>query len=358
MKIALIAPISFPISKTFAGGIESFLYKFSQKLLQNGHEVTLFASGDSNVPKVKIIPVCANALRLHDDGSIVFLDHSIKDEMAYTYKLMSNINAEKYDFDIYHFHGYIFLLMAMQNPELVKKALTTIHLPMDSKFITSSREAMGEKIKEINCITISDFQKQQNEYLRIIGRVYNGIDLREFDFRKKSNGYVGWLGRISPEKGVHLAVKMADEHGWDFKIAGKKSVLEYFDGQVRAFLNNKIKYCGELFDKSKSDFYGGCDVFVAPIQWDEPFGLTIVEAMACGTPVVAFNRGSMSELIVDGVTGYLIKPGDLKGFAEAVEKAKLLDRRKCREHVEKNFTLDKMTDEYISIYKKIIEKNG
>jgi glycosyltransferase involved in cell wall biosynthesis len=115
---------------------------------------------------------------------------------------------------------------------------------------------------------------------------------------------------------------------------------------------------GEIFGKDKDKFYGNCQVFLAPIQWDEPFGLTIIEAMACGTPVVAFNRGAMPELIVDGVTGYLVEPGDNDGYVKAVEKARLLDRKKCREHIERNFSIKKMVSEYLKLYQKIINQNA
>ncbi|TAN39930.1 MAG: glycosyltransferase, partial [Nitrospirae bacterium] len=209
-------------------------------------------------------------------------------------------------------------------------------------------------------IALSDFQIKKSKELKInlnfIAKIYNGINLNDFSFYSKGKGYVGWLGRISPEKGIAVALKMAKKYKWNFQFAGTKHSKQYFIDEVRPYINNNIKYVGPVYEKEKQTFYGGCDVFVVPIQWDEPFGLTIIEAMACGVPVVAFNRGAMKELIVEGKTGYVVDADDEKGFAQAVEKAKKLNREECRRHVEKNFTIEKMTANYLGIYQKTLNK--
>lgn len=357
LKIAIICPLSFPINKNFAGGLESFLYFFSQELIKQGHRLTLFASGDSKIPGVKIIPICKQGLKIGDDSSRSFLIESIKNDMALNFKLMKDLLNQINNFDVFHFNSNNFLLLALQNKSLIKKSVSTLHVPIDSSIIKNLQLAlnMGELTK-INFVTISDFQRKQGKKinLNIIDRVHNGIPIQEFGFQKNSNRYVGWLGRIYPGKGLDIAVKIAHKNNWHFRFAGPIHLQEYYDDKIKPYLSKNIEYLGPIFGQKKSKFYGGCDVFLAPIEWDEPFGLTIIEAMACGVPVVAFNRGAMKELIVEGKTGYIVKADDEKGFTNAVERAKKLSREECRQHVEKNFTLERMTKNYIEVYKKLI----
>lgn len=359
MKIALIAPVNFPISRDSSGGMESFIFELSKGLSELGQDVTLFAPGGSTVPGVKIISTCDKGVQLDDDFSLACKGEYIKAEMVYNFRLMRKIlSGECMDYDVYHINTYNIMPIAMQvlDNKLYQKCVSTIHTAISGIFIRNCRETLGEDTSKINFINISDFQANGAKKLKLncLTRIYNGIKLEDFEFNPNPEGYIGWLGRIVFDKGIGVAVEIASKNDWVFKFAGPIQDKSYFDEKVKSYLSNKIKYVNEVFGTDKSDFYKKCAVFVAPIQWDEPFGLTIIEAMACGTPVVAFNRGAMSELIIDGVTGYLVEPGDNEGFAKAVEKARLLDRKKCREHVEKYFTIERMIQEYIDAYKKLL----
>jgi glycosyltransferase involved in cell wall biosynthesis len=360
MKIALIAPVNFPISRGSSGGLESFIFELSKGLVELDQDVTLFAPGGSAVPGVKIIPICERGVQVDDDFSLAYTREYIKAEMVYNFRLMRKIlSGQGMDYDVYHINTYNIMPIAMQvlDDQLYRKCVSTIHTAISGIFIRNCREILEEDISKINFINISDFQAKGAKNLNIncSARIYNGIKLEDFEFDPNPDGYIGWLGRIVFDKGIGVAAKIASKNNWDFKFAGPIQDKSYFDKQVKPYLSNNINYVNEVFGKDKSDFYKKCAVFVAPIQWDEPFGLTIIEAMACGTPVVAFNRGAMSELIIDGVTGYLVEPGDDEGFAKAVEKAKLLDRKKCREHVEKYFTLNRMCGEYLEVYKSLLK---
>ncbi|MFA7663030.1 MAG: glycosyltransferase family 4 protein [Patescibacteria group bacterium] len=358
MKIALIAPLSFPINESFAGGLESFIFSLATEQVKQGHEVTLFASANSNIPGVKLYPVSDQGLLEQDDGSLKFATNAVYANMAFTFKEMLKINFLCDQFDVIHFNSYNFLNLVMQSAQLSKKSVATFHLPVDASFIIHSKMILESEIDNINFVAISDFQKERMQGVKVVKRIHNGIDLKSFALNEKPTEKIGWLGRISPDKGIDLAIQMAIENKWSLSFAGKQHYKIFFDEKIKPFISNNIEYLGEIFGKEKSDFYGSCAVFVAPIQWDEPFGLTIIEAMACGTPVVAFKRGAMSELIVDGVTGYLVEPGDNVGFVEAVEKAKKLDRKKCRQHVENNFSIEKMVAEYLALYQTIIKENA
>lgn len=356
MKIALIAPLNFAITDKFIGGMENFIYKYALNLKSAGHEVTVFAPGGSKIPRIKIIECGEKGTYEDDDNSREFGQNAVRMGSVRSFRLMKDLKLKINDYDIFHFHPHNFLLLAMQDDDFAKKSVATIHVPIDSNIIKFTKEALNNDLEKLNLIMISDYQRQRAEAsnIPVVDRVYNGIDLKDFEFSAQTKGYLGWLGRISPEKGLDVALQMAKEHNWKFKFCGSAFSNEYFKERIEPFIGDSIEYQGEAFGAEKSQFYGGCEVFLVPIQWDEPFGLTIIEAMACGTPVVAFNRGAMSELIIDGVNGYLIKPGDTKGFAEAVLKAKSLDRQKCREHVEKYFTIERMTQDYIKIYQKLL----
>lgn len=358
MKIAIIASLDFPINEHFAGGLENFIFNLSKTLVEKGQDVTVFCCGGSNIPGVKTEIIIEEGAKVRLSQNLEQEEESRKIAYSANKKMMSDLVKGKYNFDVYHINSTHYLTVANQDENFAKHSLVTLHLPVTSMIVEESKKTLGNKIKMINYIAISDFQKMQAPELNFFGRVYNGIDINEFTFQDKGKGCIGWLGRISPDKGIDLAIQMAIENKWSFSFAGKQHYKVFFDEKIKPFISNNVEYLGEIFGKEKSDFYGSCAVFVAPIQWDEPFGLTIVESMACGTPVVAFNRGAMSELIIDGVTGYLVEPGDNAGFALAVEKAKLLDRKKCREHVENNFSIEKMVGEYLALYQKIIKDNA
>lgn len=356
MKIGLVAPLSYPISKTSIGGVETFIFNLSQQLIKAGVEVGIFCSGDSVVPGVMLEPICEFGLRTRDIFSLSG-SRSASAEYYYNYKMMLDL-IEDNQYDVLHFNSTNFLTLVMQTDGLARKAVTTLHLPEDSSLVTASRHILKDAITKHRYIAISDFQRRSLPDFDIGRRIYNGIVVDDYEYRSSNDGYIGWIGRINPVKGLDTAVALASKYGWNFKFAGYIDDKEYFKKEIEPYLGQKIEYLGELHGQAKSDYLGGCSVFVMPSRWDEPFGLTVLEAMVCGTPVVGFKKGALPEIIVEGKTGFTVENDNYKKFAWAVAEAKNLDRQACRQRVKDNFTVQKMTEQYISVYKNIQESFG
>lgn len=346
LKIAQIAPLWETIPPKRYGGIEIMIDKITNELLKRGHKVTLFASGNSRT-KARLRSVFPKSL--------------FEMEVDWYHRSQNLINAANAfsmadEFDIIHNHaGDNGLLFS----EISKTpVLTTLHNVLPHSKQKSSDEYITMKYfsRKTNFVSISFDQRTHTDIkFNYSGTVYNGINLKDFTFNSKPKDYLVWLGRIHYGKGLWNAVHAAKISKEKLIIAGNitcESDEKYFQSIKPMIDGKKIKYIGEVGPKKKNKLLGGAKAVLFSSIWEEPFGLVMTEAMACGTPVIAFNKGSVPEVIKNGITGFVVKND--KKMIKAMGKIDAVDRNKCREHVEKYFTVEKMVDGYEKIYSKLI----
>jgi glycosyltransferase involved in cell wall biosynthesis len=340
MRIAQVAPLWERVPPPAYGGIELVVGLLTDELVRRGHEVTLFASGDS-ISLAKLESVHPQALRL---------DPTIKEYGIYEMLQMSRVYEKASEFDIIHSHMGC---AALPYTKLVKTpTVHTLH-----GIFTPDNEKMFTHARSQPYVSISDAQREPRLGLNCVATVYNGIDLSTYKFHEKPQDppYLAFLGRISPEKGTHLAIEIAKRSGWRLKMAGKVDVVDvkYFEQEIKPLIDGKqIEYLGEANHEQKNELIGGAVATLFPITWREPFGLVMVESMAAGTPVIAMNLGSTSEVIAHGKTGFLCQSVD--EFVEAIDKAAKLNRHTCREHVMNHFSVQRMTDGYEAVYQQLL----
>jgi glycosyltransferase involved in cell wall biosynthesis len=339
MRIAQVAPLFESVPPKFYGGTERVVSSLTEELVRRGHDVTLFASGDS-VTKARLVPVCEQALRL---------DKNSRDHLAHHVVLLERVLREVENFDIVHFHiDYLHFPLARQQ-QMVN--VTTLHGRLDIPDL----RPLYKTFSDMPVISISNSQRRPLPWLNWQGTVYHGLPPKYFDFREKPGDYLAFLGRISPEKGVDQAIQIARRAGIKLKIAAKIDPVdhEYFDTTIKPLLKEPgIEFLGEVGYPHKSEFLGGAMAVLFPIVWPEPFGLVMIEAMACGTPVVAYARGSVPEIVEHGATGFVVSNAD--SAVRAIQNLSIIDRRKCRQVFEERFSSSRMTDEYLAIYRRLI----
>ena len=351
LRIAQVAPLWVSIPPEKYGGIERIIHFLTEELVARGHKVTLFASGDSKT-KAKLISVYPRGL--------------LKDKISWTdpFWNLENLTAcfkmaDK--FDIIHSHLDLWTLFFQG---LTKTpVLHTFHNQLYAGSVTSpekfsTRLKLFDKYrKEVNGVFISQAEKK-NSAVKFPKNwvVYNGIDVSQFKFHPKPKDHFIWIARIDPFKGIENAIKAAETAGAKLLLAGRLDPVrkQYFQTTIKPHLSKKIKYVGELSQSELSDFYGSARACLYPIEWEEPFGLIMVESMATGTPVIVFDRGSAREVVEDGKTGFVVK--DIKEMVEAMKKIGQIDRSACRERVERLFSFQKMVDEYEKIYYQLSKK--
>ncbi|BAY65036.1 group 1 glycosyl transferase [Calothrix brevissima NIES-22] len=342
MRIAQIAPLWERVPPPAYGGIELVVGLLTDELVRRGHEVTLFASGDS-ISLAELQSVHPRALRL---------DPHVKEYGIYEMLQLGSVYERADEFDIIHSHMGC---AALPYANLVKTpTVHTLH-----GIFTPDNEKMFQFAKNQPYISISEAQRETRLGLNYVATAYNGIDVSSYQFHAQPNDppYLAFLGRISPEKGTHLAIQVAKQSGWHLKIAGKVDIVdvEYYEKEVKPLIDGKqIEYLGEANHEQKNALMGGAVATLFPITWREPFGLVMVESMAAGTPVIAMKLGSTVEVIDDGKTGFLCENTD--EFISAIAKVADLDRYACRQHVENRFSLQKMTDSYEAVYRQIVQK--
>ncbi|MCX6812546.1 MAG: glycosyltransferase family 4 protein [Candidatus Berkelbacteria bacterium] len=346
MKIAIVGAIDSAIKKDALGGTEIWSYSFSNELTKRGHEVTIFANPESKIEQKLLSITGADKIKDPTTGEIsksLFAYFSIK-EMAEVIK-----NQDQFDlihFSVYSIQYYLPLF------ELIKKPIiVTIHGQSLNK---SDAEIILPQHKNVGFAIISKSFLENWPKPVSFQVIYNGINISDFPFSTAADNYFFWMSRISPEKGVEDAIKFAEKTGEKLIIAGPIRNQKYFDAEIKPKLNSKIKFVGSLGLKEKVAYYQKAKAFFMPIKWQEPFGLVTAEAMACGTPVIAYNRGAMAEIISDKIDGFVIEPDDIDGLISAAKNLGKIDRKKCREKVERNFTIEKMTDQYLEFYKKVL----
>ena len=341
MKILQVAPLWEDVPPKNYGGTELVVCILCEELVKRGHEVTLIASKSSNTSVKIIAPIKKN---LREMGSIM---PSFYENIATSRAI--EISSE---FDIIHNHCGLSMIPYQQF--FKAPVLTTLH----GAFILQEEINVYKTFKNLPYISISNSQRQKNKELNYLSTIYNGIWVDKFEFQEKSNlkePYLAFLGRISPEKGTHLAIKLAKETGWKLIIAAKvdKTDVEYYEKEIKPHIDNKkIVYIGEIGHEAKVELLKNAYAVVHAVTWPEPFGLIMVESMACGTPVLALNMGSIPEVIKHGVTGYI--EDNIEDLIKRVKDIYKIDRFACRKHVEDNFSEKRMVDDYIKTYSKLI----
>ncbi|HEY3762165.1 MAG TPA: glycosyltransferase family 4 protein [Verrucomicrobiae bacterium] len=338
LKIAQVAPLYESVPPQFYGGTERVVSYLTEALVDLGHEVTLYASGDSST-KANLRPICKRALRLDKTSVDPHADHVFMAERIF---------REAGEFDIVHSHiDYSFfpLLRRMQTAHL-----TTLHGRLD---IPNLRDLYRE-FADMPVASISHRQRAPLPWADWQTTVYHGVPEKMFKPVATAGKYLAFLGRISPEKRVDEAIQAANRVGMPLKIAAKvdKVDVEYYQAVVKPLLNRNVEFVGEIRDSDKNEFLGNAAALLFMIDWPEPFGLAMIEALACGTPVIARNRGSVPEIIEQGVTGYIVKNVD--EAVEAIPEISRLNRKRCREAFEQRFTATRMANDYINVYEKLI----
>ena len=341
IKIAQIAPLWIPVPPRTYGGIELMLSLLTEELVARDYDITLFASGDSKT-SAELIPLTEKA---------IWLQKGLRSPHAYISLALQKIYSHRKSFDLFHNH-FDFFTFPLCLTETIP-ILTTLHRPIDPT--TAQAYRAYDKIK---FCAISEDQRQSAEEndILIAGVVHNGIIPERYIFREAPDDYFMYLGRINKEKGIVDAIGAAREAGVKLLVAGNMVGGEewnYFLHEVQPLLNEEnINFVGQLDFNEKVRLPGGAKALLFPIDRREPFGLVMIEAMACGTPVIAYRRGSVPEVIKDKETGFIVETKE--EMAEAIKKIDKIKRQDCRIRVEENFTLKQMVDKYEEIYRKII----
>jgi len=340
VRIAQIAPLFESVPPKLYGGTERVVSYLTEELVRLGHDVTLFASGDS-VTGANLVPVCPEALRL---GASV-------DHMAPHIGMLEEVFVRSKDFDILHFHiDYLHFPLCRRGGI---QNVSTLHGRLDIPDL----QPLYEKFADMPVISISDAQRAPLPNVNWQGTVYHGLPQKQLEFYSQSGKYLAFLGRISPEKGVDQAIEIASLAGVPLKIAAKVDPLdrEYFETRIQLLLNHPlVEFIGEIGYPDKNEFLGNALAFLFPIDWPEPFGLVMIESLACGTPVIAYPRGSVPEIIEDGHTGFLVK--NAQAGAKAVRKVSQINRADCRRSFDERFTSARMATDYLALYERLTQE--
>ncbi len=338
MKIAQVSSLMEAVPPKLYGGTERIVSYLTDALVDLGHDVTLFASGDS-VTKAKLEPGWPHALRL---------DEGMRDYLAPHIILLETLARRAEEFDVIHLHidylGYPVL------KRIGVPFLTTLHGRLDLPEL----RRIYETFSDVPLVSISDSQREPLPSANYIGTIHHGLPQNLLTPGDGSGGYLAFIGRISPEKAPDAAIRIAAAAGMKLKIAAKIDKVDraYFEQHIEAAMAQPhVEYIGEIDETQKSEFLGKAAGLIFPIAWREPFGLAMIEAMACGTPVIAMNRGSVPEVIEEGVSGFIVE-NEEEAIA-ATHKLKTLDRAKVREAFDRRFTGKRMAEDYVELYQRL-----
>jgi glycosyltransferase involved in cell wall biosynthesis len=342
MRIAQVAPLTEAVPPKLYGGTERVVHWLTEELVALGNDVTLFASGDSQT-SAKLDATWPKALRL---------DGSVRDPNALHMVMLERVRrkCDEEEFDFLHFHldYYPWSLFARQPTPF----LTTLHGRLD----LPEHQPVFNTFSDVPVISISNAQRRPVPQANWNRTVYHGMPEKLLTPREVTPGYLAVLGRIAPEKGVDRAIKIAIRCGIPLKIAAKvdRADQDYYDGLIKPLMDHPlIEYIGEIGDNEKSEFLSGAIGLLLPIDWPEPFGLVMIESMACGTPVIAYNRGSAPEIIDEGLTGFIVE--DEISAVAAVGRLANIDRAAVRTQFEKRFTARRMALDYLAAYRGLME---
>ncbi|MEX0684853.1 MAG: glycosyltransferase family 4 protein [Balneolales bacterium] len=340
MRIAQVAPLYESVPPPSYGGTERIVSYLTEELVRQGHEVTLFASGDSKT-KAKLIAPCEKSLR------------SVKadDPLAHHMVELKMVQDHILDFDIIHYHidylHYPFSRFS-KTPHV-----TTMHWRLDQPDL----ERLYQVFSDIPVISISDAQRKPQPHINWISTVYHGFPQNNFPYVPEKGDYLAFMSRLAPVKRVDRAIKIAKKTGIKLKIAGNINPEDetYFNNHVAWQLDDPlVEYVGSVGDEQKAEFLGNALCMLFPIDWPEPFGMVMAEAMACGTPVIAFNKGSVEELIKPGINGFVVNT--IEEAVDAVHKLDQINRSACRNYFEENFQVTHMANQYVKAYEQVIER--
>jgi glycosyltransferase involved in cell wall biosynthesis len=342
MRIAQIAPLHESVPPRLYGGTERVISYLTEELVSQGHDVTLFASGDS-ITSANLCTVCDQALRLRDV--------QLPDPLARHMQLIESVMKRAGEFDVMHFHlDYLPFSHIRRQPT---PAVTTLHGRLDIPDLFP----IFREFNDMNLISISNSQRRPMPWAPWLTSVHHGLPETLHRMGRGEGGYLAFLGRISPEKRLDRAVEIAKLVGMPLRIAAKVDPADqdYYDRCIKSLLDDtSIEYIGEIAEHEKTDFLGNARALLFPIDWPEPFGLVMIEAMSCGTPVIAFRGGAVEEIIDDGITGFVVSSIDQA--VEAVRNVSLLDRNACRATFERRFSARRMCYGYVRAYERTIER--
>ncbi len=366
MRIALVAPLVSAIAQPFLGGAQALLADLARGLVQRGHQVTLFARDDSFVPGVHIEPIAVPG-NVHPANFAEPLRASLADGGFFAqanlfFELFLKLRRRSAEFDLVHAHAFDWPAFACSLLVSDIPVLHTLHLPAVSAEINSALHVLHQQGHPVTLITVSHAcARTYANYTPIDYVIYNGLDVDAIPFAPSVPVEAALLfaGRIAPEKGVEAAIEIAQRAGRHLLLAGGIYDRQYYEERVSPWLqhtDNQVTYLGLLERQALWEIMGQSLGLLFPIEWEEPFGLTAVEAMATGTPVIAFRRGAAAEVIRHGETGFLVEPGDRLQAALLVDKLIDISRAQCRSHVEAHFTVKRMLGEYERMYREVMMK--
>ena len=356
MKIAQVAPVWVSVPPKKYGGAEKIISLLSDELVSRGHDVTLFASGDSKT-KAKLHSICDQAPGLTKDAQM-----NIVNNMNHLFNMFSAIEKQN-EFDIIHWHLSKDLAPIMFANTTKTPSLITIHNHFYDEEMTQMKPIFEHYKQFPNFVSISNYHRKYFPF-NFLETVYNGIDLSEFDLNETPEDYMVWIGRFEYQKGIDTAIKAAIELKIKLKIAAPLDENPFYFERIKPFLENEyIDYVGEIDSAERNKLLKNAKLLVNPIRWDEPFGLVVPEANACGVPVVAYQRGAMPEIIKENVNGNIVSQDDFPALIAAIKKIYAMPeneyrefRVRARKHVEENFTYQIMTKNYEKAYQRIKKK--
>lgn len=339
LRIAQVAPLFESVPPKLYGGTERVVSFIVEELVALGHDVTVFASGDSKT-SARLVPVCERSLRL---------DPNCEDPVAYHIMQLQLVQDMMASFDIVHYHtDYLhYPTSTLGNNAHV----TTLHGRLDLSFL----KTMYGLFPSVPVVSISHSQRKPLPKNNWVGNVYHGLPPDLFTPTAAAGEYLAFLGRVSPEKGIESAIDIAIRANIPLRIAAKidKADKQYFESRVKHLFDHPlVEYIGEIGERDKAEFLGNALALLFPIEWEEPFGLVMVESMACGTPVVAFPRGSVPEIIEHGVNGIIVS--SIEEAVKAVRNVGMVSRRECRRVFEERFTSPTMAKEYLKVYNRLL----
>jgi glycosyltransferase involved in cell wall biosynthesis len=342
LRIAQVAPLSESVPPKLYGGTERVVAYLTDELVRQGHDVTLFASGDSQT-SARLIPAAPQALRLG----------GCRDFLAPHLVMLEEVARLAHEFDLIHFHiGLAHYPLARRMPVV---HLTTLHGRLDLPELVP----LYDEYFDMPVVSISQAQRIPVPHARWIGTIHHGLPVDELQFGHGDGEYLAFLGRISPEKRVDRAIAIAKACGWPIRIAAKVDPADevYFECEVRPLLDDPlVDFIGEIGEGDKSDFLGRAKALLFPIDWPEPFGLVMIEALACGTPVIAFRHGSVPEVLEDGLTGFIVD--HLDDAIAATRRVDELSRPVCRSEFERRFTVAQMASAYTRLYGSLVAQTS
>lgn len=365
MRVLLVSTLKRKVSPETTASRSRVIFQIGQELVKKGHTVDLLGTKDSHIPGVGILSVIEKAFI-----ELPPFENSFYVETSYLVALEKKIEELAKNYDVVHSHTYPEFFNLYATERISTPMVTTLHAQPTPEY-----DHVLSLFPHANLVSISKAHKSLFKKTKINWTVYNGIDTKLFSFEENKDDYLLWLGRLGraknkdgtffDAKGARWAIALAEATGSRLLLSGNVEDREFYEKDVLPHLNDKIQWVGgisseqplareeviKLMQKAKA--------FLMPINWEEPFGLVIAEAMACGTPVIAFDRGAVSELIIDGKTGFVISPDEgVEGLKKALSKLNQITPQNCREHVEQNFTVEKMGEAYEKIYGELLDKSS